>query len=136
MQELLTEQMIYLQVLAQCLKLSLFRKSVGRFSISLFLYNFPFILPNKHDQYCTNNETYRRQAAIDIKVHGCISMFVSITVNPLYNNIRYNSKICYNVNLVCTKISRSCIFSFIFVFYSSGKRTFFIFVRIASQRRF
>ena len=33
-----------------------------------------------------------------------------MTVNPLYNDIRYNSKTCYNVNLVCTKISGSCIF--------------------------
>ena len=27
------------------------------------------------------------------------------TVNPLYNGIRYNSKIRYNVNSVCTKKS-------------------------------
>ena len=33
-------------------------------------------------------------------------------MNPLYNNILYNSKIRYNVYLVCTKISGSCIFSF------------------------
>ena len=32
------------------------------------------------------------------------------TVNPLYNDIRYNSKIRYNVNPICTKISGSCIF--------------------------
>ena len=32
------------------------------------------------------------------------------TVNPLYNDIRYNSKSCYNGILVCTKISESCIF--------------------------
>ena len=32
------------------------------------------------------------------------------TVNPLYNDIHYNSKIRYNVNSVCTKISGSCIF--------------------------
>ena len=25
------------------------------------------------------------------------------TVNPLYNDIHYNSKICYNVNPICTK---------------------------------
>ena len=37
-------------------------------------------------------------------------------MNPLYNDIRYNSKIGYNVNLVCTKISGSCIFSLIFPF--------------------
>ena len=29
-------------------------------------------------------------------------LFMNITVNPLYNSIRYN-KIHYNVNLVCTK---------------------------------
>ena len=33
------------------------------------------------------------------------------TVNPLYNDIRYNSKFHNNVNLVCTKFSGSCTFS-------------------------
>ena len=42
-------------------------------------------------------------------------------VNPLYNDICYYSKIHYNVNLVCIKISGLCIFSLIFPFYSSGK---------------
>ena len=58
------------------------------------------------------------------------------TVNPLYNDIRYGSKIRYNVNLVCTKISGSCMFSLIFPCYSPGKHTFYVFVRIASPRRF
>ena len=58
------------------------------------------------------------------------------TVNPPYNDIRYNSKIRYNVNSVCTKISGSCIFSLIFPCYSSGKHTFCVFARIASPRRF
>ena len=58
------------------------------------------------------------------------------TVNPLYNDTHYNSKIRYNVNLVCTKISGSSIFSLIFPSYSSGKYTFSVFVRIASARRF
>ena len=58
------------------------------------------------------------------------------TVNPLYNDIRYNSKIRYNVNLVCTKISGSCTFSLTVPCYSLGKHTFWIFVRIASLRRF
>ena len=31
------------------------------------------------------------------------------TVNPLYNDIRYNSIIRYNVNSVCTKISGEAI---------------------------
>ena len=31
------------------------------------------------------------------------------TVNPLYNDVRYNNKTCCNVNWVCTKISRLCI---------------------------
>ena len=58
------------------------------------------------------------------------------TVNPLYNDIRYNSKIRYNFSLVCTKISGSCIFSLIFPFYSSGTHAFYVFVRNASSRRF
>ena len=58
------------------------------------------------------------------------------TVNPLYNDIGYNSKIRYNANLVCTKISGSCIFSFTVPCYSLGKHMFLIFERIASQRQF
>ena len=57
-------------------------------------------------------------------------------MNPFYNDIRYNSKIRYNVNLVCTKINGSCILSLIFPCYFSGKYTFCVFVRIASARRF
>ena len=38
-----------------------------------------------------------------------IYIFFFFTVDPLYN-IRYSSKIRYNVNLVCTKISRWYIF--------------------------
>ena len=32
------------------------------------------------------------------------------TVNPLYNDIRYNRKIRYNIKMICTKITGSCIF--------------------------
>ena len=39
------------------------------------------------------------------------------TMNPRYNDIRYNSKIRYNVNLVCTKISGPCIFINIPMFF-------------------
>ena len=46
------------------------------------------------------------------------------TVNLLYNDIRYNSKIRYNVNLVRTKISGLCIFPLIFLCYSLGKICF------------
>ena len=35
------------------------------------------------------------------------------TANPLYNDIRYNIKIRYNISPTCTKISGSCIFFFI-----------------------
>ena len=46
-------------------------------------------------------------------------------VNPVYNDIRYNSKIRYSVNSDCTKISGSCIFfSLAFPCYSIGKHTF------------
>ena len=38
------------------------------------------------------------------------------TVNPLYNDIRYNSKIRYNVDLVYTKISGSCFLLLLFFF--------------------
>ena len=46
------------------------------------------------------------------------------TVNPLYNDTHYNSKIRYNVNSVCTKISGSCIFSLTDPCFSLGKHTF------------
>ena len=49
------------------------------------------------------------------------------TVNPLYNNIHYNSKLQYNMDRICTKISGSCIFSLTVPCYSLGKHTFRIF---------
>ena len=61
---------------------------------------------------------------------------MGFTVNPLYNDIRYNSKIRYDVNSVFTKISGSYIFSLTFPCYSSGKHTFCVFAKIASARRF
>ena len=60
---------------------------------------------------------------------------ITITVSSLYSDISYNSKIRYNVNLVCTKISGSCTFSLTIKCYSLGKHTFWTFVRIASARR-
>ena len=36
--------------------------------------------------------------------------YICTTGNPLYNGIRYNSKIRYNVNLVCTKKSADRVF--------------------------
>ena len=46
------------------------------------------------------------------------------TVNPFYNDIRYNSKIRYNVNSVSTKVSGSCSFSLTVPSCSLGKHTF------------
>ena len=46
------------------------------------------------------------------------------TVNPLYKDIRYNSKIRYNVNLFCTKIRGPCIFSLIFPCFLLGNMRF------------
>ena len=54
------------------------------------------------------------------------------TVNPLYNGIRYNSEIRYNVNPIFTKISGSCIFLLTALCYSLGKHTFWI---LESPRR-
>ena len=64
-----------------------------------------------------------------------IDEYLPYLVDPLNNDIRYNSKIRYNVNLVCIKISGWYIFSLIFPCYSSGKPTFCVYVRIASPRR-
>ena len=49
---------------------------------------------------------------------------ITCTVNPLYNDIRYNSKIRYNVNSVGKKIRGTCIFSLTVPFYSLGIHTF------------
>ena len=64
------------------------------------------------------------------------SLRLKDTLNPLYKDILYNREIRFNVNLVGTKISRSCIFLFTFPCYFSGEHTFCVFVRIASARRF
>ena len=64
------------------------------------------------------------------------SMIFATTVNPLYNDTRYNSKIRHTVNFVSTKISGSCIVSLIFPFYSTGEHTFCVFVKNRLGRRF
>ena len=52
-------------------------------------------------------------------------------------DIRYNSKIRYNVNSVCTKISGSCNFFFIDIPMLFFRKTYVcFFVRIALARRF
>ena len=77
------------------------------------------------------------KASVNLYVNAVFKEFVlSYVVSPLYNDIRYNSKIRYNVNPICTKIRGSCIFSLTVPWYSMGKHTFLIFIRIASPRRF
>ena len=66
----------------------------------------------------------------------CLLMSLLYTVDPLYNDIRNNSKILYNGSSVCTKISGSCICSLTVPCYFLGKQTSWIFVRIASPRQF
>lgn len=56
------------------------------------------------------------------------------TVNPLYNNITYNSKILFKVNLTCTKPVDHGSFLVIFLCYSLGKHMLWILVRIALLR--
>ena len=56
-------------------------------------------------------------------------------VNPLFNDIRYNSKIRYNVNLVCTTSADRVFFSLIFPCYSSGKKKFLFVYLLESPRR-
>ena len=58
------------------------------------------------------------------------------TVNFRNNNIRYNSKIRYSVNLVCTKVSGSffffffflLLFFFLFFFFGGGGGGDFLFI--------
>ena len=64
---------------------------------------------------------------LGVHVISYIKAYSLDTVNPLYNDIRYNSKIRYKVNSVCTKISKSCIFSLIVPCYSLRKHKFWIF---------
>ena len=51
----------------------------------------------------------RYQESISIKT--LTNSYYLDKVNPLHNNILYNSKIRYNVNLIYTKICGSCCFS-------------------------
>ena len=60
--------------------------------------------------------TCRPKETLSVNLFGfvvlflCIHLFIFMvsilinTVNPLYNDIPYNSKIRYNVNSLCTKI--------------------------------
>ena len=60
---------------------------------------------------------------------------INATVNPLHNDIGYNSKIRYNINLTCTRFGISCIFSLTVPCYCLGKHMFWIFVRTALPRQ-
>ena len=53
---------------------------------------------------------------------------------PLYNDICYNSKIFYTVNLVSPNSADRVFFSLILPYYSSGKHSFCVFVGIDSNR--
>ena len=59
----------------------------------------------------------------------------STTLNPLYNDIRYNNKIRYNVNSVYTKIEGSCIFSITVPYYSLGPLNIRLGYLLESPRR-
>ena len=63
-----------------------------------------------------------------------VTVYHLYTANPLYSDICYNSRIRYNVNSVCTKISGSCSFSLTVPCYYLGKRSFWVFVKIAFVR--
>ena len=56
---------------------------------------------------------------ISPKIIACLRTlsirYGSCAVNPLYNGIRYNMKIRYNVNLICTK-NQGFVFFFLFFF--------------------
>ena len=66
------------------------------------------------------------QVILSYSYHPClISQLLSRnTVNPLYNGIRYNSKIRNKVNSICIKISGLCTFSLTVQCYSLGKHAF------------
>ena len=82
--------------------------------------------------------TVSAEAKIGRLLYTCGNSFASYenTVNPLYNDIHFNSRIHYNVNLINTKISGSFLILFIFPCYSSRKHTFCVVVIIALVRRF
>ena len=50
------------------------------------------------DAFCNDNEACTSVRCIHV------DLVETCTVNPLYNGIRYNSNIRYNVNPICTKI--------------------------------
>ena len=88
----------------------------------------------KKRQTCEENEKKKSEQRRTLPEQ--IGQLTTRTVNPLYNDIRYNSTIRYNVNLVCTKISGSCIFFIVTPMLFFRKHTFCVFVRVASERRF
>ena len=66
---------------------------------------------------CLHFNIYERKPALQVHLSLKIRILllwsklspVPRTGNPLYNGIRYSSKIRYNVNLVCTKKSADCV---------------------------
>ena len=81
--------------------------------LGLYVWMFGVNLQEAQDEdlksYRNLSEFFRRQLKPEARVLDIASPMVN-AVNPFYNNIRYNSKLCYNVNLVCTKINGSCFF--------------------------
>ena len=71
-------------------------------ALSLNIANSKFTLAADRNVKEVTGETKMRKMSSIFLVYG--------TVNPLYNSIHYNVKICYNINPICTKISRLCIF--------------------------
>ena len=104
--------------------------------LGLYVWMFGVNLQEAQDEdlksYRNLSEFFRRQLKPEARVLDIASPMVN-TVNPFYNNIRYNSKICYNVNLVCTKISGSWVF-FIDIPILFFKKTCFVYLLESPKR--
>ena len=65
---------------------------------------------------------------------ACFDTPYTCTVNPLYNDRRYNSKIRYNVYSVCTKSADRAFFHLYSHVILQKKHTFCVFVRGDSNK--
>ena len=92
--------------------------------------NYNQIIARVHEKQM---HAQRYETPCDKKWHpkksaGIIIQKKRSTVNPLHNDFRYNSKIRYKLNAVCTFIDSPMLFL--------GKHTVWIFVRIVSPKKY
>ena len=70
-------------------------------------------MPTLVSKFVSNFRGFETEESITLPMKMSFDdMELFSTVSPLYNDIRYNGKIRYNVNLACTKSADRVFFSF------------------------